>query len=92
MTDHRRLMDPSTLETFIMLRANKKLWDERDVEWILSNPDYFQVVDEETTVLGGARLRDDKDDVSAISTQSLSSREVCQCTSSSSSFTSSSAR
>ena len=92
MTDHRRLMDPSTLETFIMLRANKELWDERDVEWILSNPEHFQVVDEETTVLGGARLRDDRDDVSAISTQSHSGREVRQCTSSSSSFTSSSAR
>ena len=49
-----------------------------------SNPEHFQVVDEETTVLGGVRLRDDRDDVSAISTQSLSSREV-QCTSSSSS-------
>ena len=85
MTDHRRLMDPSTLETFIMLRANKELWDERDVEWILSNPEHFHVVDEETTVLGGARLRDDRDDLSAISTQSLSSREVRQRTSSSSS-------
>ena len=26
MTDHRKLMDPSTLETLIMLRMNKELW------------------------------------------------------------------
>ena len=57
------------------------------MEWILSNPEHFQVVDEETTVLGGARLPDDRDDVSAISTQSLSSREVRQRTRSSSSYT-----
>jgi len=28
-------MDPSTLETIIMLRMNKDLWDERDVEVII---------------------------------------------------------
>ena len=85
MTDHRKLMDPFTLVTLIMLRANKELWDERDVEWILSNPEHFHVVDEGTNVLGGARFRDDRDDLSAISTQSLSSREVRQRTRSSSS-------
>ena len=29
MRPHRRLMDPSTLEMFIMLRFNKDLWDVR---------------------------------------------------------------
>ena len=41
MTDNRKLMDPSTLEVLIMLRMNKDLWDERDMEWILSNPRFF---------------------------------------------------
>jgi hypothetical protein len=71
-------MDLSTLETLVMLRAKKELWDERDIEWILSNPQDFHVVDEETAVLGGACLRDDRDDVLATSTQSLFSREVRQ--------------
>ena len=35
MTDNRKSMDPSTLETIIMLRMNKDLWDERDVEAII---------------------------------------------------------
>ena len=41
MTDNRKLMDPSTLEILIMLRMNKDLWDERDMEWILCNPRFF---------------------------------------------------
>ena len=32
MTDQRRLMDPSTLETLLMLKLNKDLWDARDIE------------------------------------------------------------
>jgi len=36
MRPHRRLMDPSTLEMLVMLRFNRDLWDERDVDTILS--------------------------------------------------------
>jgi len=32
MTDQRRKMDPSTLETILMLKLNKDLWDARDIE------------------------------------------------------------
>ena len=32
MRPRRRLMDPSTLETLVMLRFNRDLWDERDVD------------------------------------------------------------
>ena len=32
MRPHRRLMDPSTLEMLVMLRFNRDLWDERDVD------------------------------------------------------------
>ena len=32
MRPHRRLMDPSTLEMLVMLRFNKDLWDEVEVE------------------------------------------------------------
>jgi hypothetical protein len=35
MTPNRKHMDPSTLELLIMLRTNKDLWDERDLERIL---------------------------------------------------------
>ena len=41
MTDSRRHMDPSTLESLIMLRTNKDMWDERDVQWAIDNPGYF---------------------------------------------------
>ena len=34
MTDQRRSMDPSTLETILMLKLNKDLWDARDIERI----------------------------------------------------------
>ena len=36
MRPHRRLMDPSTLETLIMLRFNRDLWDEKDVDTVMS--------------------------------------------------------
>ena len=74
-----------------MLRTNKELWDERDEDWILSNPEHFHVAEEETNVIGYSRFLDDRDDLSAISTQSLSSREVRQRTTSSAYTTSSSA-
>jgi hypothetical protein len=41
MTDSRRHMDPSTLESLIMLRTNKDMWDERDIQWAMDNPGYF---------------------------------------------------
>ena len=31
-TDQRRSMDPSTLETLLILKLNKDLWDARDIE------------------------------------------------------------
>ena len=36
MRPHRRLMDPSTLEMLVMLRFNRDLWDERDVDTVLA--------------------------------------------------------
>ena len=42
MTDSRRHMDPSTLESLIMLRTNKDMWDERDIQWAIDNPGYFE--------------------------------------------------
>ena len=36
MRPHRRLMDPSTLEMLIMLRFNRDLWDERDVDIVMA--------------------------------------------------------
>jgi len=34
MTDQRRCMDPTTLETILMLKLNKDLWDARDIEML----------------------------------------------------------
>ena len=36
MSDHRKHMDPSTLEMLLMLRMNKDLWDEKTVESIFA--------------------------------------------------------
>ena len=36
MRPHRRLMDPSTLEMLVMLRFNRDLWDERDVDTVIA--------------------------------------------------------
>ena len=36
MRPHRRLMDPSTLEMLVMLRFNRDLWDERDVDTVMA--------------------------------------------------------
>ena len=35
MTDSRKHMDPST-------RTNKDMWDERDIQWVIGNPSYFE--------------------------------------------------
>ena len=35
MRPHRRLMDPSTLEMLLLLRFNKDLWDEREIEEVM---------------------------------------------------------
>ena len=81
MTDHRKLMDPSTFETLIILQADKELWDEWDMEQILSKPHQFDEDDDEATVLGSARAREDRETTShsTISPHSFS-REVRQRT------------
>ena len=40
MRSHRRLMDPSTLEMLVMLRFNRDLWDERDVDTVIARRNY----------------------------------------------------
>jgi hypothetical protein len=35
MRPHRPLMDPTTLEMLILLRFNRDLWDERDVDTLM---------------------------------------------------------
>ena len=69
MTDNRKLMDPSTLEVLIMLRTNKDLWDERDMEWILSNPRFFDAIDQDAIDQDGAEndAEDDEDEMTSIS-------------------------
>ena len=36
MRPHRRLMDPSTLEMLVLLRFNRDLWSERDLDTIMT--------------------------------------------------------
>ena len=36
MRPHRGLMDPSTLEMLVLLRFNRDLWDEKDVDTIMT--------------------------------------------------------
>ena len=64
MTDNRKLMDLSTLEVLIMLRTNKDIWDERDMEWILSNPRFFDAIDQDSAENDA---EDDEDEVTSIS-------------------------
>ena len=69
MTDHRKVMDLSTLETLIMLQMNREFWDEQDMEWILCNPRFFDNDDDDQAV-GVRRPRDednDDDDVHSMS-------------------------
>ena len=64
MTDNRKLMDPSTLEVLIMLRTNKDIWDERDMEWILCNPRFFDAIDQDSAE---SDAEDDEDELTSIS-------------------------
>ena len=61
MTDNRKSMDPSTLETIIMLRMNKDLWDERDVEAIIHKEKLRK--EQETAAIAGNRHPRDEDDI-----------------------------
>ena len=54
-------MDPSTLETIIMLRMNKDLWDERDVEAIIREEKLRK--EQETAAIAGNRHRRHEDDI-----------------------------
>ena len=36
MRPHRRLMDSSTLEMLVLLRFNRDLWDEKDVDTLMT--------------------------------------------------------
>ena len=56
MTDRGKHMDPSTLETLIMLRMNKDLWDQRDVQSVIDN--YGEINDQEG-ITGRVRNRDE---------------------------------
>ena len=62
MTDNRKSMDPSTLETIIMLRMNKDLWDERDVEAII-HEEKFHNREQGTAAIAGNRHSRDEDDI-----------------------------
>ena len=64
MTDSRKCMNPSTLETLIMLHMNKSVWDMRDVQWLIYHPHHFDEVDndEELHSQGSRRLRERDDD------------------------------
>ena len=68
MTDNRKLMDPST-EVLIMLRTNKDIWDERDMEWILSNPRFFDAIDQDSAENDAEDDEDELTSISAISYQ-----------------------
>ena len=62
MTDNRKSMDPSTLETIIMLRMNKDLWDERDVEAII-HEEKLRSREQGTAAIPGNRHSRDEDDI-----------------------------
>jgi len=86
MTDNRKHMDPSTLETLIMLYMNKDLWDERDVQWILDHYDDFE---EPSAPISGNRRRresnteDDDDSEEENSSLGIASSSVISSSSSS---------
>ena len=50
MTDSRKHMDPSTLQTIIMLRTNNDLWDERDIQWAIDNPRHFEEISDSDSI------------------------------------------
>ena len=53
MTDNRKSMDISTLETIIMFRMNKDLWDERDFDAMIHEENLRE--EKETAVTAGNR-------------------------------------
>ena len=89
MTDSRKHMDPSTLESLIMLRTNKDMWDERDIQWVIDNPSYFEETSDSdsiqdemqdppfTRVVRQRTAHDpEQDDITTISSISSSSNRV----------------
>ena len=93
MTDNRKVMDSSTLETLFMLRMNKELWDERDMKWTLCIPrffdsddddDYDDDVDDDGDQAAGVRRPRDEDnddyDVHSMMTSSTQGDLMRQCT------------
>ena len=54
-------MDPSTLETIIMLRMNKDLWDERNVEAIIHEEKFRR--EQGTAAIAGNRHPRDEDEI-----------------------------
>jgi len=86
MTDSRKHMDPSTLETLIMLRMNKDLWDVRDVQWIIDNPSHFdETAGSEDEA--GTNQSDDSDDENINTAPTISTTSATSSSSSSSSST-----
>ena len=53
MTDNRKSIDISTLETIIMFRMNKDLWDERDFDAMIHEENLRE--EKETAVTAGNR-------------------------------------
>ena len=87
MTDNRKHMDPSTLETLLMLYMNKDLWDERNVQWIL---DHYGDFEEPTASVSGNRRRRESDSEDDDDSDEENSSFAIATTSSSSAITSSS--
>ena len=82
MTDSRKHMDPST-------RTNKDMWDERDIQWVIGNPSYFEETSDSdsiqdemqdppfTRVVRQRTAHDpEQDDITTISSISSSSNRV----------------
>ena len=75
MRPHRRLMDPSTLEMLVLLRFNKDLWDEQELDILMKSRTHRdntlvkKIIQEPfaTPVSGGGS-------VSSISSNSISNR------------------
>ena len=45
MHPHRRIMDPSTLEMLVQLRYNRDLWDEKEVDDIMTRTQSAHVME-----------------------------------------------
>ena len=48
MWNHNRLMDPSTLEMLVQLRFNRDLWDEKDVDTMMTRTQSAHVMEPPT--------------------------------------------